>query len=72
MSKTYTTVQGDMWDSIAHAQLGDVAHTDKLMNLNTAYRDYYIFPAGITLVLPNIIIEESSAANLPPWKQVSG
>jgi len=72
MSKTYTTVQGDMWDSIAHAQLGDVAHTDKLLNLNTAYRDYYIFPAGITLVLPNIVVEEGSAANLPPWKQVSG
>ncbi len=72
MSKTYVTAQGDMWDSIAYSQLGDVAHTDKLMNLNTAYRDYYIFPAGITLVLPDITIEESSTANLPPWKQVSG
>lgn len=72
MSKTYITAQGDMWDSIAHFQLGDVAYTDKLMNLNTAYREYYIFPAGITLVLPDIIIEESSVANLPPWKQVRG
>lgn len=72
MSKTYTTAQGDMWDSIAHTQLGDIAHTDKLMNLNTAYRDYYIFPAGITLVLPDITIEENSVVNLPPWKRVSG
>ncbi len=72
MSRTYITAQGDMWDSIAHSQLGDVALTDKLMNLNTAYREYYIFPAGITLVLPDITIEESSIANLPPWKQVSG
>ena len=70
MSKTYTTAQGDMWDSIAHSQLGDVAHTDKLMNLNTTYREYYIFPAGITLVLPDITTDESSSANLPPWKQV--
>jgi len=72
MSRTYITAQGDMWDSIAHSQLGDVAHTDKLMNLNTVHRDYYIFPAGITLVLPDVTIEESSVANLPPWKQVSG
>ena len=51
MAKTYTTVQGDMWDEIAYTQLGDVAYTDKLMNLNTAYRNYYTFPAGITLTL---------------------
>ena len=71
MSKTYVTAQGDMWDSIAHSQLGDVAHTDKLMNLNTAYRDYYIFPAGITLVLPDITMRIAHLL-LPPWKQVSG
>lgn len=71
--KTYVTVQGDMWDSIAHSQLGNVAFTDKLMNANTAYRNYYIFPAGITLKLPDIALNESSSvANLPPWKQVSG
>ena len=27
--KTYTTVQGDMWDSIAYKQLGDTAHTER-------------------------------------------
>lgn len=70
MAKTYTTVQGDMWDSIAHAQLGDVAHTDKLMNANLQYRKYYIFPAGIVLTLPEIT--ESVSSTLPPWKQVAG
>ena len=49
MAKTYTTVQGDMWDSIAYAQLGSTDHTDKLMNANLQYRKYYIFPAGIVL-----------------------
>lgn len=68
--RTYTTVQGDMWDSIAYNQLGSVAHTDKLMNLNMAYRGYYIFPAGITLSLPNIA--DDNPNQLPPWKQVSG
>ncbi len=66
--RTYTTVQGDMWDSIAYAQLGDVAHTDKLINANLQYREYYIFPAGITLVLPEI--PERVSNTLPPWKQV--
>ena len=66
--KTYTTVQGDMWDSIAFAQLGDVAHTDKLMNANLQYREYYTFPAGIVLTLPEI--PERTSDTLPPWKQV--
>lgn len=70
MSKIYTTIQGDMWDSIAFAQLGDVAYTDKLINLNQQYINYYIFPSGITLVLPDIVIKASDT--LPPWKQVSG
>lgn len=70
MNKTYTTIQGDMWDSIAYSQLGDVAYTDKLMNLNQKYREYYIFPAGIVLTLPDPTEETSDA--LPPWKQVAG
>ena len=49
MSKTYTTIQGDMWDSIAFSQLGSEAYTDRLMNLNPQYLGYYTFPAGIVL-----------------------
>lgn len=70
MPKTYTTIQGDMWDSIAYSQLGDVAYTDKLMNLNPQYREYYTFPAGIVLILPDAAEQPSDA--LPPWKQVAG
>jgi len=68
MSKTYTTVQGDMWDSIAYKQLGDIYYTDKLLNLNPAYCDMFVFPAGIVLQLPEKMahVEES----LPPWKRV--
>ena len=66
--KTYTTAQGDMWDSIAYAQLGSTDHTDKLMNANLRYREYYTFPAGIVLVLPEI--PKSTSDTLPPWKQV--
>ena len=67
--RTYTTVQGDMWDSIAYTQLGSVAHTDKLMAANLRYIEYYTFPAGIVLILPEI--KEKVNSSLPPWKQVS-
>ncbi|MBR2131391.1 MAG: tail protein X [Oscillospiraceae bacterium] len=69
MSRLYKTVQGDMWDSIAYSQLGDCAHTDKLMNANQQYRNYYIFPAGVVLTLPDV----KPAVNdvLPPWKRGS-
>lgn len=70
MRKTYTTVQGDMWDSIAFSQLGSVDYTDRLINFNRQYREYYIFPAGIVLALPDIADYEEP--NLPPWKQVNG
>lgn len=68
MKKTYTTVQGDMWDSIAYTQLGNEAYTDKLINLNRQYLDFYTFPAGIVLTLPDPVDPVGSA--LPPWKQV--
>lgn len=68
--KTYTTAQGDMWDSIAHTQLGDVAHTDKLIAANLQYREYYTFPAGVVLVLPEI--SETGSSTLPPWKGAAG
>ena len=65
--RTYTTVQGDMWDSIAFTQLGDTAYTDRLMNLNRQYRMYYTFHAGIVLVLPEK--ERKISDTLPPWKR---
>lgn len=69
---TYTTVQGDMWDSIAYTQLGDVAYTDKLMNLNPEYRDIFIFPAGIVLTLPDAVAVSTPDSATPPWKRVAG
>ena len=66
----YTTMQGDMWDSIAYSQLGDVSYTDKLMQLNRQYLSYYFFPAGIILELPEVVAPEPDTAL--PWKQVAG
>lgn len=73
MSKTYTTVQGDMWDSVAYCQLGSVAYTDLLMRQNLQYHDIYIFPAGIVLELPEVnTVTDIATDTLPPWKQVTG
>lgn len=71
MSKTYSTIQGDMWDSIAHKELGDVKYTDALMRANTKHINTYIFSAGVKLVIPDIN-ETVTASSLPPWKKVSG
>jgi len=69
--KTYTTKQGDMWDSIAYSQMGNAAHKDKLMAANIQYRNIYIFPAGFELVIPDVSDAVVSDA-LPPWKRVQG
>jgi len=66
--RIYTTKQGDMFDSIAHSQLGHDVYADMIVGLNRQYHDVYIFPAGIELVLPEIAPEPD--AGLPPWKQV--
>lgn len=69
MSK-YMTKQGDMWDQIAYNELGSTSHTDALMNANQQYKDIYIFPSGIELILPDIDIEKKVSESLPPWKKV--
>ncbi len=67
---TYRTRLGDTWDAIAHNQLGDVNYTNQLMQLNGEYLDYYTFPTGIVLELPDVQQEPKTSA--APWKQVAG
>lgn len=52
MLKTYTTVQGDMWDSIAYKCYGDESGINVLMAGNENYVDTVVFPAGIVLTVP--------------------
>ena len=64
---TYTTISGDMWDSVAYKTLGSADYADKLMQANLQYRELYIFPSGVVLELP--VIETSVSEKLPPWKR---
>ncbi|MEG1491132.1 MAG: tail protein X [Oscillospiraceae bacterium] len=70
MSKIYTTVQGDMWDLVAYKELGDTKYTNLLINANLEHREYFAFPAGIKLTIPDVINQVILAE--PPWKRVSG
>lgn len=64
---TYTTIQGDTWDLIAYQQLGSTSYTDQLVSANPEYLGTFLFPAGVTLRLPEIT--EKTDTNLPPWKR---
>ncbi len=68
--RTYETKQGDMWDSIAYEQMGDVKYANLLMEANPAYHDVFIFSSGSEIVIPDIAV--STATDVPPWKRVSG
>lgn len=68
--KTYITKSGDQWDSIAYKMLGSVQYTDQLIRANLDYRNYYIFPSGITLNLPDVTSD--TYEELPSWKRGVG
>lgn len=69
--KTYTTKQGDMWDIIAAKQLGSSSCVGQLIMANLSKCGYFVFPAGIKLIIPEIEIAEA-VRNNPPWREVSG
>ena len=65
---TYTTNQGDTWDSIAYKQYGKGAMMTTLMIANQSLNDTVIFEAGVTLVIPEIT-ETDISTTLPIWKR---
>ena len=64
---TYTTKAGDMWDMIAHTQMGSVSYMRELLAANPEWADYYRLPSGITLTIPTV--EKKTNTNLPPWRR---
>lgn len=67
MSKTYRTIQGDMWDKIAYEQMGSVLYMDQLIKANADYAATVIFSAGVVLTIP--AAENPVDTQLPPWKR---
>jgi phage tail protein X len=68
MADNYTTIQGDTWDLIAYNLWESSSYTGDLMSANLGYSDVAIFSAGVVLSVPDITID-TSATNLPPWKE---
>lgn len=63
----YHTIQGDTWDGISFKLYGDTRFSVNLMVANPEQLGTVIFRAGVTLLIPDIPVEQSES--LPPWKQ---
>lgn len=63
---TYTTVSGDMWDTIAKKVYGDEYCADVLMQANLEQIGVFRFDSGIILQTPELEAEQSGSQ--PPWK----
>lgn len=62
---TYTTIQGDTWDKISAEVYGSESYTSLLMENNPKILDYFVFPAGIVLVVPEMPEEKD---DMPDWR----
>ena len=65
MAEVYKTKSGDTWDMVAKNVYGDELYVSLLMSNNQELLDYFIFPEGIGLSLPEIPEEENL---LPDWR----
>lgn len=70
MANTYTTVSGQTWDQIAFEVYGDEHYCDRLMDVNRDKLDYFVFPSGIVLNLPDKedLIATLITNDYPAWR----
>ena len=65
MSEVYKTRSGDTWDMIPKEVYGDELYASLLMANNQELLEYFIFPEGVLVSLPEVPEEESL---LPDWR----
>jgi len=65
--KKYTTIQGDTWDWIAYNEYDDEGRVDLLMKANPTLLDYFVFPSGIDINIPEVEADEE-AEGMPDWR----
>lgn len=65
MAEVYKTKSGDTWDKVAKDVCGDELYASLLMSNNQELLDYFVFPEGIKLSIPEIPEEEEL---LPDWR----
>lgn len=66
-NRIYTTVQGDMWDSIAYRFYGDVKYIGLLLQNNTDLLEIFVFSAGTKVYIPEL--PEEDETDLPEWRR---
>ena len=66
MAETYTTTQGDMWDSIAYNFYGDVKYIGLLLQNNLDLLDIFVFSAGTKVYIPEM--PEEIEEDVPEWR----
>lgn len=65
--QTYTTVQGDTFDSIAYDLYGSEKYMRFLAEANWPHLDILIFPSGVVLNVPDI--PDDIPENVPFWRK---
>lgn len=65
--KTYTTVLGDTWDSIAYNLYGDEKYMSYLIQANLPLLDIMKFSHGVVLNVP--ALPEDLDEDLPNWRR---
>lgn len=65
--KTYTTVLGDTWDSIAYNIYGDEKYMSYLIQANLPLLDVLKFSHGTVLNIPDL--PEELDEDLPDWRK---
>lgn len=66
--ETYTTRQGDCWDSISYAVYGSESFAGWLMENNFRLLDIYQFGDGAEVNTPALPDTVTDRANRPPWR----
>lgn len=65
---TYTTIQGDMWDSIAKKVYGTERAMDILMKANPEHLSVAVFGAGVETSC-QFTAQEAASNAMPPWRK---
>lgn len=63
--RNYTTIQGDTWDMIAKKVYDDESYTSLLMEANPQLLDYFVFPEGIVITVPE---KPEETDDMPEWR----
>lgn len=61
----YTTIQGDTWDMIAKKVYDDESYTFLLMEANPQLLDFFVFPEGIVITVPE---KPEETDDMPEWR----